>query len=151
MSLDLTVREARDQMRAQLMAGEAVKCPCCTQLAKIYKRRIHAGMARSLILMFRRGGTDWIHVPTTVPERARDDGMLAYWGLTEEELVRREDGGRAGWWRVTDRGAAFVNGHITLPKYAHVYDGRVLRVDGDAVSIRDALGTKFNYEELMSQ
>jgi hypothetical protein len=31
-----------------------------------------------------------------------------------------------------------------------VYDGRCLRLDGESLSLRQALGTKFSYEELMA-
>jgi hypothetical protein len=45
---------------------------------------------------------------------------------------------------------AFVLGESTVPKYAYVYDGRLLKLDGgEYVTIRDALGTKFHYRDLM--
>ena len=51
-----------------------------------------------------------------------DAAKLVYWGLIEEEALQREDGGRAGWWRVTAYGERFLKGLIRVPKYARVFD-----------------------------
>lgn len=145
---DMTLAEAKAILRQLVDEGE--KCPLCTQLAKVYRRKVNAGMARSLIEMYRVGGTlDWVHVPTQIGARSREEGKLAYWGLVEEETAKREDGGRAGYWRVTAKGVRFVREKIKVPKYARVYDGRCLGLTGDEVSIREALGSKFSYDELM--
>lgn len=154
--MDVSLSHAQAILRDQVMAGEAVPCPCCTQLCKVYKRQIHATMALALIIMYRDGGDQdgWVHLPRllagTAAARGGDQGKLVYWGLIEELPDKREDGGRAGWWRVTPRGAAFVRHALRVPKYAHVFDGRVLRLDGDMVSIVDCLGKKFDYRELMA-
>lgn len=126
-------------------------CPTCTQHAQVYRRKINSGMAISLIKMYqasRRG--EFVHVPTVIGARSREEGKLAYWGLVEEELARREDGGRAGWWRVTDMGRLFVEGRMQLPKYALIYNGRCLSFDAaERAGIKEALGVKFNYDDLM--
>jgi hypothetical protein len=152
----MTLAEGRAILRELVNDGH--KCPVCTQLAKVYRRKINSGMARSLIEMYRvgregdvAGVQGWVHVPTQIGARSREEGKLAYWGLVEEEAeIKREDGGRAGYWRVTARGAQFVRNLIQVPKYARVYDGRCLGLTGPDVSIHDALGTKFNYDELMA-
>jgi hypothetical protein len=51
---------------------------------------------------------------------------------------------------VTRLGARFVRGEIRIAKYARVYNGRCLGLEGEPVDIRDALGTQFNYSELMA-
>jgi len=89
-------------------------------------------------------------VPSAIGARSREEGKLAYWGLVEESLTPRDDGGRAGWWRVTTKGQLFVSGQITVPSHARVYNGNALNLIGTAVSIKDALGSKFNYNELMA-
>lgn len=143
-----TLAEARDWLRTRLDEGE--HCPCCTQYAKVYRRKINSGMARSLIAMYRISPTDWIHLPTQVGARSREEGKLAYWGLVEEENSIRPDGGRAGWWRLTQKGRIFVQGNTALPKYARVYDGRCLGlITGETATIHDALGTAFSYDDLM--
>ena len=143
----MTLAEARDELRR--LVDDGYRCPLCTQFAKVYRRKLNSGMARSLIRMWRKAGLDWINVPDQIGARSREEGKLRYWGLVEEADVEREDGGRAGWWRVTREGARFVTGKITVPKYARIYDGRCLGLHGEPVTIRDCLGERFDYAELM--
>lgn len=139
---------ARDQLRE--LVDQGCRCPCCTQYAKVYSRKINSGMAVSLIRMWRLAGTDWINVPEQIGARSREEGKLAYWKLVEESSGVRPDGGRAGWWRVTERGAQFVSMQLKVPKYARVYDGRCLGLRGELVTIRQCLSSRFDYDELMS-
>lgn len=145
-----TLDEARAWLRKH--ADEGAKCPCCTQLAKVYRRRVTSGMAQALIIMWQLRGTDWFYLPDIAHKwQGRDEANLRHFGLIEEAGDRRPDGGRKGWWRVTREGEAFVKGEITIPKYARIYDGRHLGFDGaETISIRDALGARFNYDDLMA-
>lgn len=145
----MTLGEARAELRQLVRDGE--RCPCCDQFAKVYRRKLNSGMARSLIAMWRTAGTSWVHVPTALDARSREEGKLRYWGLVVESDEERDDGGRAGWWQVTDLGAQFVLGQLRVPQYAHVYDGRCLGLHGDPVMIRDCLTDRFSYEELMGR
>lgn len=146
---DMRLDDAQDELRKLIDDGH--ECPCCTQFAKVYTRKLNAGMARSLIVMYRAARLDWQHIPTTVGGRSREEGKLRYWGLVEEETtLHRPDGGRAGYWRVTATGEEFVKLTLAMPSHAKVYDGRCLGLIGDPVSIRQALGSAFDYEELMS-
>lgn len=138
---------ARDWTRKH--AEEGVECPLCTQHVKVYKRTLNSGMARSLIQIFRVAGAGWCHVPTQIGARSREEGKLVYWGLLEESPVPRDDGGRAGWWRLTAKGEAFVRQQITVPSHARVYNGKCLSLIGNPITIQDALGKKFNYNDLM--
>jgi hypothetical protein len=117
----------------------------------MYKRRINAGAARGLITMYHLYGREWGHLPTTatLARLGGEFARLKLWGLVEEATEKREDGGRAGYWRITSRGELFLKGKISVPKYVKVYDGKGFGFEGDPVMIREALGTKFNYDELM--
>lgn len=127
------------------------KCPCCTQLAKVYHRHITSSMARTLIAMWRAAGTDWCNVPNLINRKGADEAKLRYWGLVEPQPGERGDGStRTGWWRVTDKGRDYVHGKVLVPYTAHVYDSRCLGLHGDDKSIHDALGHRFNYRELMA-
>lgn len=141
------------QVRAwlKLKINEGITCPCCGQFAKVYRRKINSGMARSLIAMYRAGKTDYLHLPTTIGARSREEGKLRYWGLVEEQTTARPDGGHAGYWRVTHAGELFVLGRAVVQEYAEIYDGDLLRLSGDLVDIRQALGKKFDYRELMGR
>lgn len=145
----VSLGEARDRLRQ--VVDEGAKCPCCTQMAKVYPRTIHATMARELITCYRNAGLKWFHLPTILGHNGGDVTKCRYWGLMEEETtVKRPDGGRAGYWRVTDHGRAFIFGSVAIPKYARIFNSRCLRLDGNHVDIRDCLGKKFNYTELMA-
>ena len=145
----MTIAQAKHWLRQRL--DEGADCPVCTQRVQVYRRKVNSGMARSLIEMYRVGGLDWVHVPTQIGARSREEGKLAYWGLVEEERERRPDGGRAGYWRVTPYGELFIRRGVTIPKYARIFNGKVLGLDTtEQVSIKDALGTKFDYNELMA-
>jgi hypothetical protein len=140
---------ARKWLRDRVEDGAT--CPCCKQLAKVYHRKINAGQARSLIRMYRADpARGYVHLPTVVGSRSREEAKLRYWGLLEEERAKRKDGGRAGFWRITDRGELFVLGQLRVPKYSRIYGKRCLGLDDtETASIVDALGTDFDYRELM--
>lgn len=147
-----TIAAGKKWLQARLAKGE--KCPLCNQNAKLYKRKINSGMAKALISMHLHTGafgkSGWVYLPgISHLWQGRDEAGLRYWGLIEESTEPREDGGRAGWWRVTERGRLFVLDGTTVPTYALIYDGKVMGYEGDPVGIRDALGSKFSYAELM--
>jgi hypothetical protein len=90
-----------------------------------------------------------VHVPSIDPARGGDVAKLEFWGLIEEERVKREDGGRAGFWRVTERGEGFLKRRVMVQKYARIYDGRLLNLTGVMVTADDALGETFKLDDLM--
>jgi hypothetical protein len=149
--LDATLGEVRDWLRTRIDKG--ARCPACEQRAQVYRRQIYAGMVRALILMWREGDFGrrlYVHVPSIDPARGGDVAKLEHWGLIEEERGTRIDGGRAGYWRVTARGQDWIERKTTVPKYARIYDGRLLSLTGPAVSIDTALGTAFRLDDLMA-
>jgi hypothetical protein len=143
------LHEVRDWLRERVKHG--AECPCCAQYAKVYRRKINASMAVGLIRMYRMADTDWVHVPDlNLP--GGDLLKTRYWGLIEShpEITEREDGSkRVGIWRLTGIGERFVLGGFAVPKYAHIYANRALNYSGPPVSIREALGDRFDYRELM--
>jgi hypothetical protein len=146
-----TVGEARKQVQAAA-EGDGVICPCCGQFAKVYRRSITSATARQLIVAWRfaRGDpAEWFHLPSVVGYGG-DIAKVKHWGLLEEAVdVVREDGGRAGWWRFTALGSRWVRGLDAVPRYAYIYAGQLLRLDGEPRTIRDALGNGFDLRELM--
>jgi hypothetical protein len=150
-----TVEAARAWLRAEAM-GNGARCPCCRQFSKVYRRNITSAMARALIVLYREGGIEWQDKIATLHRAGIDahgtmDPKLRYWGLLEEDETRRDDGVRSGRWRVTRDGALFAQNLMSVQKYALVYDGRCLGRDGPPVTIRDCLGDKFDYYELMGR
>jgi hypothetical protein len=146
---EMTLGEARVLLRELVEEGHA--CPCCTQFAKVYRRKINATMAATLLKLYRAAGGDTVFVHTpSLPGDTHEASQLEWWGLIEEEQRIRPDSGRAGWWRLTARGMSFALGGIDVPKYARIYDHRLLQLVGEPVSIHDCLGSRFNYAELMA-
>lgn len=142
--------EVQDWTRQRLDDG--VRCVACDQFAKVYRRNIYATLAKHMITMWQKGGPDrrFLSLSKDLKQGGGDMGKMRYWGLVEEEKTVFPDTGEQGYWRLTDLGVKFVCGEVTLPKYAYVYDGVCLRLDGPQVSIREALGKKFDYTALMA-
>lgn len=151
----MTLGEAKALLRTLVHKGH--HCPCCTQMAKVYKRKLTHAACAAMILLYRRHGRGVGHIPTLAKSLrgiAHQGGYLTlgrYWNLIEESDAQRSDGGRAGHWRLTEIGVAFVQGQTRVPLYAMIYDGRVTKLKGEMVSIKECLGEKFNYNELMGQ
>lgn len=146
---DTPLGDAREWLQRKIRNG-GTHCPCCNQFAKVYKRQINSVMARALITMYKHSGLSFVHAPTLFERHTGDFGKLVYWDLIREATTPREDGGRAGWWRVTKTGRAFIRRKIEVPKYALIYDAGLLGFDESKwVDIQDCLGTRFNLSELM--
>lgn len=149
----LTLGEAKAWLRQRVREG--AHCPCCGQFAKVYKRKLTATQVRTLAEVGRRqaqreavGVPAWIHLPD-IPQRSRDFATVAYFRLAEEERVRRPDGGRSGWWKVTPLGYEFLEGVATVPRYAKVYNGGCIGFEGDHVSLAE-IAPGFSFAELMA-
>lgn len=147
----MTLAEAQERLRE--LAYEGHTCPCCTQFVKVYRWSLYGTAVAMLMHLYRAGGTTE-YVESKVAKRGlrpnATPSELRHWGLVEQESERREDGGRSGWWRVTDLGERFVLGQATIPKYAWVYNGRCFKQGGEQVTVHDALGKSFHYGEIMA-
>jgi hypothetical protein len=145
-----TLGQAKAWLRERLDDG--AECPCCTQRAQRYHRKLNSSATHALILMYRAHRREWGHGPSTSTV-ARAGGELArcrYWHLIEEADWQREDGGRAGWWRITDLGEQFIYNRVKVPSHAYIYDNRLMKLDDRVtINIVEALGRHFNYHELM--
>lgn len=152
----MPLAEAQTLLRPMLDEGH--HCPVCTQFAKTYRRSLSSTAARTLIVLHRHGKRDdYTHLATLLPKVAptlagRGEATSGHhWGLIVQQAVRRGDGSvNNGHWKLTEFGRAFVLGKAKVPKYARIYDGRCLGYTGDHIDIRDALGKKFRYDELMA-
>lgn len=150
----ITLAQVKAWLRERLNdpEGAGARCPACTQVAKVYRRPLHASMAAQLLRFYRYVGTDWGRRPQLFSGRAEGDfAKLRYWDLIEEAAEERLDGGRAGWWRITPRGEAFTLGVARVHRYAIVYDARKLRLEGPMVNVVDCLGKRFHYNDLMGR
>lgn len=146
---DVTLGEAREWLRERVDDG--AECPCCEQYAKVYRRKLTSSIARVLISMWRNNRNGWVYLPA-IRSAGQDEVIARFWYLIERDDTVREDGSkRTGWWRLTDLGVGFIHNEVKLPKYARIYNNRLLNLDPtETVSIVDVLGAKFDYGELMA-
>jgi hypothetical protein len=151
-----------DEAKAYVLAhrDDGVECPCCGKSRKVYERTIYSGMARFLIWLVREyqrreelkleGGL-WVDSLEGPPQRGGDFAKMAHWGLIEQMANDDETKRTSRFWRPTAKGAAFVHGLITISKRVRLFDNVVIGFSEERFDIRDALGKKFDYKELMEQ
>lgn len=147
----MSLSEARAALRELVEDGH--RCPCCTQFAKVYRFRINASMTVAAMRIWQHAGTDWADVSAMrLPHNLHAHlSKLRFWGILEQAEGVREDGSkRLGIWRVTHLGERWLIGAETVPSHARIYDNRCLGLTGNPTTARQALGTRFNYDELMS-
>jgi hypothetical protein len=138
----MKISEARPLMGELILEGHV--CPVCTRMAKVYKRKIHKAMAKSLIDLYKANGTHQFVHWSKVSNNG-DFAMLRHWNIIKEES------GGSGKWKITSKGKDFLKNY-KVPKYAMVYDGDFIGLDdSEFVSIQDCLGDEFNLEELMQE
>ena len=154
-----TIQQAKEELRGAWREG--IDCPCCGQFVKLYRRKVTSSMARGLISVYhyfeRPNAEEWLHVPGFLKSSTLcgDFSKLRHWELVElQPFQEREDGSkRAGYYRITEVGREYVRGEILIDKYRYEYNGQVRKVtdaDTTQASIKDALGSKFDYRELMA-
>lgn len=155
----VTLQEAREYVKEGSKKG--VSCPCCQQYAKIYKRKINSGMARVLIhlyIEYFETAQEWVQVKEFLRQKKyrnnHDWTLLRFWGLLEPKEKEETDPKKMkynGLWRVTVWGKQFVTDtRFKVNERAMIYNNTFKGfVDEKEINIKDALGSKFDYQELM--
>ena len=159
--------ERSEPFMRRVLAGERLHCPVCERKAIRQKRGLNNGMASVLIAFNKteRDAEGYSHIrdvrewrPDKIAERklqitdhVRDWVKLQLWGLLEKRPPgRTKDENSTGMWRITAAGHAFLQQELTVPKYAHDYDNECKELSGPMFGLRDALGTKFSYWEIVN-
>jgi hypothetical protein len=143
-----TVKEVREYLNSNVAKGTT--CPCCDQTVKMYPNKITGYMASILIKYYKRG-FEWVHPIEEFKTINGDYAKLRHWGLTEKSSeVSDPDKKSNGKWRITQKGVDFVEGNLKISQTAMLYNNKCWGFKGKHVSIREALGTKFNFQELMN-
>jgi hypothetical protein len=138
-------------------SNKGLDCPCCGRYAKVYRRTMTSAIARLLIWMYNKSGdaTPWIHLNSAEgigTLHRGDHAKLRFWGLVEAKPIEESDGEKrcAGYWRITEKGKKFVRNEIEVPAKIILLFNEFIGFDGNQMSIKDALGKKFSYSDLMS-
>ena len=137
-----------------LIEGAKCDCPHCGRWAQVYKRSIRETIAVQLIRLYRLGGdTEFIHGSKLIPHgqtSMSDMTKAKYFGLI---VAMPHEEGRiksTGFWKLTQDGIDYVRGFLSIPEYCIVFDDRIIEFSHNKVFITDAIGLKFDYQELMS-
>jgi len=157
MQAERTLAQARKDYSETLREGG--DCPCCDRYGKIYRRKFTSAMARFMISMYRINQEtpgQWVHALNDVAYKlgiGGDYGKTALWRLIEKRPGGKDDGNPdGGQYRITEKGRSFVEGRLRIEKYKFVYHDRVMQVEQgppEELSIREALGAAFDFNELM--
>ncbi len=81
---------------------------------------------------------------------------LKHWGLVVEkendldEKILDGEKKTSGFWGITKKGKNFVENKISVEKYIFLLDATLIDTsENERTNIEDALGNKFNYNEIM--
>jgi len=151
------INDVKRAFEQELKSGHHCECPACGRHAQIYRRKFHASMAYQLIRLYRMGGCyQFVHASKLIlPNMAGigDFTKAKYWGLIvpKDKAIYDTDSDKksSGYWRITPNGEKFINGMIRVPREVHVFNDEFLGACQETITIAEALGSKFNYEELM--
>ena len=139
-----TLGQSKKWLRSEIR-DKGATCPCCQQFAKVYVRRLHSGMTRALIHMYQhRDDDNKFDITVHLTTNKGDTSKLRYWGLIEHDPLDKE-----GVWKITALGRGFVRGVKRVPSHVELYNGQFLKLTGPEITIRQSLGNKFDYNELM--
>lgn len=165
-----TLKEAKQFLRENFEKG--VACPCCDQFVKQYKRKLNSGMALFLIGLYKLYKRDDKVLSKTINSELHstlqfysnkevfevmslsvtslDYSVLRHFGLTEARVTEgtKRDSGH---WRITGSGICFVEiyRNVSCHKYVYLYNNKRQGVSDEKITIQEALGSKFDYKELM--
>ncbi len=133
-----------------------VSCPCCGRHIQIYKRHLPTDAARFTVLLVRT----WLRTPEEQREwvdirhfsfRGGDYAKAIHWGLAElKENTSDPEKKNCGLWRPTRLGITFAGGIARVPSHVFLYLNEVVGHSERRIDVVEALGKKFNYEELMN-
>lgn len=152
-TLDEAILEIKRQTKEKMLEG--TKCPCCGQLVRLWKQKIHSGMSAWLIMFIQEFDKQdeeyliWKHVAHNRGLWCGDYAKLRYWGLIEQASNDDTAKKTSGQWRPTELGREFAMGNTTIPKYVYTYDTKALVFSNSQTTVKESLGSKFDYEELI--
>lgn len=128
-------------------------CPACNQRVQLYKRKLSSTMAFCLIkfvLYTRKHGnhfkkySDILDDQNITPTQRADWQKLAYFRLIQPNPDQSAE------YKVTSNGFDFVHGNILMPQYANVMNKKVYGYAMQQITIKQALSTKFNLDDLLN-
>ena len=138
---------------ARAMRGEPnVVCETCGRPIELYKRPLHAEMARFLVRLVRLWRRE--QRPYTAREvlgitnkASTDASFLTHWGLVTKDSQKPS----SGYYSPTPAGIDFVDGKVSVPSHVHLLLKLRCGFAETRTTIQQALETRFDYAKLMSE
>ncbi len=157
-----TIEEAKQYVFDEENWTRGCRCSVCGHYVRKYRKTIYNVSAYALILIYKLtlklnpdGG--WLHITKEFAKHfglhasAYDYSQLERWGLTERKKPNLEKNKPSnGFYRITQLGIDFVEGRAKVKKYLWMYNGKVLEWEDEETTLKEALGKKFDYQELMA-
>ena len=147
------IEEAREEFWDGIRTSPGAQCPVCDRWGKMYARPFNRGMARTLIWVYQHARRDYRHLSTVAPRHILNDnqvGKLVFWEMAEGQPNKDDPSKkRSGWWRITEKGAAFIEGRITANSHVIEFCQEIYGWRADQVNMSHVLGRPFHYTELM--
>lgn len=153
-----TLKDYREQLMAE-KDKKAVKCACCDQTVKRYKRKFNHGMALVLIALHKwhkaNPTRDWVHISDELCKTGfntvnKEYSKLVHWKLIEAKPKSNKKGVKsAGYYRITDLGNKFAQNEVKVKEFILLFNKDFLGHRGNDIGIKDALQNYFDYDELM--
>lgn len=141
-----SLTEAKQLLRDNWDKG--IDCPCCGQLVKKYSRKLTSSMAGALISLYNNSKNE-VHISEIEHVNGGEFAQLERWGLIRQLDNTDTTKRTSGMWVIEPKGKAFVMGQIQVPMYCDTYNGKTLSFSAEMTTIKQALGNKFDYSELM--
>jgi hypothetical protein len=111
-------------------------CEHCGAKFVEYRYGFNKGLAVFLAKLYEAGKEVRTNdLGLTYPQRTNSQ-KVAYWGLGKQ-VMNDESRIKAGWWIITEKGKAFVEGRITIQKYCYTLRAKVVRHDGPETRFSD--------------
>lgn len=155
--MNAPLRDAKTLMAEKIIDG--TQCPCCTQHAQIYTYRLYATSAMALIKLYnldKFNDAGEFHVKdfaeaTGLHPRASHFAELRFWELVQKSDRKADKTQKSsGYWSITDKGKAFVEGRIKVKESIRIFNNDFYGFSGDPITIEQALGNKFDYQQAMN-
>ncbi len=147
-----TLRRARLRLLDELSERGKGTCPCCGRIARYRRVALSSGLAWFLIRLYKLGlfsDGRWVHYSDAVSRGSKKLGGLSYGDLRHWKLIEPRYDAKPGQWRLTHHGKLFVNGERSVEKRLLIFDGKVRKRSEETTTIKQALGTRFDYDDLM--
>lgn len=151
-----TLAEVKIHLRKNWEKG--TKCPACGQHVQVYRYKLFMTSAVALIQLYilsiKNPTTEYFHVSkfaeaNTTKIRSPHFAELRFWNLVRPMDSKTGTHNASGFWKITEKGKTFVRGRESVAKYIKIYNNKFVGFEGDQVTIKDCLGNKFDYSEVM--